>query len=53
MAHTPIATPRRKRCPMSAEQRAKLAAGTACHIAMTHAGRSTAASWPRPRRPGA
>ena len=56
MSHTSIETPRRKRCPMSAEQRAKLSLAQRAYI--THdprwpAGRSTVGSWPRPRRPGA
>ena len=33
MAHTPIETPRRKRCPMSAEQRAKLSLAQRAYVA--------------------
>ena len=46
MTHTPTETPRRKRCPMSAEQRAKLSLAQRAYVA--HDPR-----WPRPRRPGA
>ena len=43
MAHTPIETPRRKRCPMSAEQRAKLSLAQRAYV--THDPR-----WPEHRR---
>ena len=33
MSHTPIETPRRKRCPMSAEQRAKLSLAQRAYVA--------------------
>ena len=33
MAHTPIATPRRKRCPMSTEQRTKLSLAQRAYVA--------------------
>jgi hypothetical protein len=54
MSHTSIETPHRKRCPMSAEQRAKLSLAQRAPMSpMTPAGRSTVASWLQPRRPGA